>query len=84
MSLLQTEVLVVAPAGSRWSVLGRDCKTIACFPTEEEAVAYAGFLARNPPIERVRVIDFDGSIASDRRLAPPRRKVRRGARQASR
>lgn len=77
MSLLRTDVLVVAPSGGRWSVLGRDCKTIATFTTEEEAVAYAGFLARNRPVERVRVIDFDGSVATEARLAPGRRRPAR-------
>lgn len=71
MSLLRTDVLQVAPAGSRWTVLGRGRKTIACFGTEEEAVAYAGFLARSRPVARVQILDFDGSIALEEWLTRP-------------
>lgn len=75
MSLLRTDVLQVAPAGGRWSVLGRGRKTIACFGTEEEAVAYAGFLARSRPVERVQILDFDGSVALEEWLARPEKKA---------
>jgi hypothetical protein len=76
MSLLSTDVLQVAPAGSRWSVLGKGRKAIACFGTEEEAVAYAGFLARSRPIERVQILDFDGSIALEEWLSQPEKDTR--------
>ncbi len=71
MSLLRTDVLLVAPAGSRWNVLGRDRKAIACFGTEEEAVAYAGFLARSRPVDRVQILDFDGTVAVEEWLPQP-------------
>lgn len=77
MSLLRTDVLQVVPAGSRWTVLGRGRKAIACFGTEEEAVAYAGFLARGRPVERLQIIDFDGSIALEEWLSRPEEKTAR-------
>ena len=74
MSLLRTDVLQVAPAGSRWTVLGRGRKAIACFGTEEEAVAYAGFLARSRPVERLQILDHDGSVALEEWLIRPAKK----------
>ena len=72
MSLARAEVLLVAPSGSKWSVMSRDRKALACFGTEEEAVAYAGFLARNRPIERLQILDADGTVAFEDWLAPRR------------
>jgi hypothetical protein len=69
--------LLIAPSGSKWSVMGRDRKALACFGTEEEAVAYAGFLARNRPVGRLQVLDPDGSIAFEDWLAPARKRRRR-------
>lgn len=77
MSLLRTDVLMVAPAGSKWNVMGRDRKAIACFGTEEEAVAYAGFLARTRPVERLQILDPDGSVAFEDWLTPRRKSRRR-------
>lgn len=77
MSLLRTGVLLVAPAGSKWNVLGRDRKALACFGTEEEAVAYASFLARNRPIERLQVLDSDGRVAFEDWLSPEHKTRRR-------
>lgn len=77
MSLAGTDVLLVAPSGSRWSVMNRHRETLACFGTEEEAVAYAGLLARNRPIERLQILDADGTVAVEDWLMPARRPSRR-------
>jgi hypothetical protein len=39
-------------------------------------VAYAGFLARSRPIERVQILDFDGSIALEEWLSQPEKDTR--------
>ena len=72
MSLSRTDVLLVAPSGSKWNVMDRQRNALACFGTEEEAVAYAAFLARGRPVERLRILDADGTIAFEDRLAPER------------
>ena len=72
MSLPPSGVLLVAPYGSKWSVMARDREPLACFGTEEEAVAYAGFLARNWPVDRLQVLDADGSVAFEDWLPPGR------------
>ena len=77
MSLSRTEVLLVGPSGSKWNVMDRDHNALACFGTEEEAVAYAGFLARSRPVERLQILDADGSIAFEDWLTPRRRSRRR-------
>ena len=70
MSLARTDLLLVAPSGSRWSVMNRHRETLACFGTEEEAVAYAGLLARNRPVERLQILDADGTVAVEDWLMP--------------
>lgn len=70
VSLARTDVLVVAPSGSKWSVMDRERQTLACFGTEEEAVAYAGFLARSRPVDRLQILEADGSLAFEDVLAP--------------
>ena len=77
MSLSRTDVLLVGPSGSKWSVMDRDHKALACFGTEEEAVAYAGFLARSRPVERLQILDADGRIAFEDWLTTRRRSRRR-------
>jgi hypothetical protein len=77
VSLARTDVLLVAPSGSKWNVMDRQRNALACFGTEEEAVAYAGFLARDRPIERLRILDADGTIAFEDWLTPRRRDRRR-------
>lgn len=77
MSQSRTGVLLVGPSGSKWNVMDRDHKALACFGTEEEAVAYAGFLARSRPVERLQILDADGSIAFEDWLTPGRRSRRR-------
>ena len=77
MSQSRTDVLLVGPSGSKWNVMDRDHKALACFGTEEEAVAYAGFLARSRPVERLQILDADGSIAFEDWLTPRRRSRRR-------
>ena len=47
------------------------------FDTLEEAVAYAGFLARSRPVERVQILDCDGSVALEEWLARPGKKTGR-------
>ena len=69
----RTDVLLVAPSGSKWSVMDRARNALACFGTEEEAVAYAGFLARSRPVERLQILDADGTIAFEDWLTPARR-----------
>jgi hypothetical protein len=76
VSLTRTDVLLVAPSGSKWSVMDRSRKALACFGTEEEAVAYAGFLARGRPIERLQVLDADGSVAFEDLLTTGRKSRR--------
>ena len=56
--------------------MNRQRDTLACFGTEEEAVAYAGLLARSRPVERLQILDADGTIAVEDWLMP-----RRGARR---
>jgi hypothetical protein len=68
--MARVEVLLVEPSGSKWSLMDQDRRALACFGTEEEAVAYAGFLARNRRVERLQVLDADGSIAFEDSLAP--------------
>lgn len=63
MSQARAGVLLVGPSGSKWNVMDSDHRALACFGTEEEAVAYAGFLARSRPVERLQILDADGSIA---------------------
>ena len=70
MSLAPAGVLLVGPSGSKWSVMDHDHRALACFGTEEEAVAYAGFLARSRPVGRLQVLDADGSIAFEDWLTP--------------
>jgi hypothetical protein len=70
-------VLLVAPSGSKWNVMDRDRNALACFGTEEEAVAYAGFLAKSRPVERLQILDADGSIAFEDWLTPSRKSRRR-------
>jgi hypothetical protein len=77
VSLSRTDVLLVGPSGSKWNVMDRDHKALACFGTEEEAVAYAGFLARSRPVERLQILDADGSIAFEDWLIPKREARRR-------
>jgi hypothetical protein len=77
VSLSRTDVLLVGPSGSKWNVMDRDHKALACFGTEEEAVAYAGFLARSRPVERLQILDADGSIAFEDWLTPRRGSLRR-------
>lgn len=72
VSANRTEVLLVGPSGSKWSVMNRHRKALACFGTEEEAVAYAGFLARSRPVDRLQVLDDDGTVAFEDSLAPRR------------
>ena len=76
-SLLSTGVLQVAPAGGRWSVLGQGRREIACFGTEEEAVAYASYLVRTRPSGRVQILDNEGSVELEEWVSDPRRKMRR-------
>jgi hypothetical protein len=77
VSLSRTGVLLVAPSGSKWNVMDRDHRELACFGTEEEAVAYAGFLAKSRPVERLQILDADGSIAFEDWLTPRRKSGRR-------
>ena len=77
MSLARTDVLLVGPSGSKWNVMDRDHRALACFGTEEEAVAYAGLLARNRPVERLQILDADGSIAFEDWLTPSHNSRRR-------
>lgn len=77
MSLTRTDVLLVAPSGSKWNVMDRQRNALACFGTEEEAVAYAGFLARGRAIERLQILDADGTIAFEDWLTPRREGRRR-------
>jgi hypothetical protein len=73
VSVSRAEVLLVAPSGSKWNVMDRSRNSLACFGTEEEAVAYAGFLARSRPVELLQILDADGTIAYQDWLTPTRR-----------
>jgi hypothetical protein len=77
MSLSRTDVLLVAPSGSKWNIMDRERNALACFGTEEEAVAYAGFLAQGRAIERLQILDADGTVAFEDWLMPGRRRQRR-------
>ena len=77
MSAARAAVLLVGPSGSKWNVMDSDHRALACFGTEEEAVAYAGFLARSRPVERLQILDADGSIAFEDWLSPRRKSRRR-------
>ena len=57
--------------------MDRQRNALACFGTEEEAVAYAGFLARGRAIERLQILDADGTIAFEDWLTPRREGRRR-------
>ena len=72
---MKTTVLCVKPGIGRWHVIeqGFD-KSLAFFPTEEEAIAYAVSFGRTKPDAIVRVLDERGEIMRelDVEMRPPK------------
>ena len=73
--MLKTTVLCVKPGIGRWHVMEQGFeKSLAFFPTEEEAIAYAVSFGRTKPDAIVRVLDERGEIVRelDVEMRPPK------------
>ena len=74
-TMVKTTVLCVKPGIGRWHVMEQGYeKSIAFFPTEEEAIAYAVSFGKTKPDAIVRVLDERGEIVRelDVEMRPPK------------